>query len=174
MFFRKKRATGDATALVVSEGTSIPPAKVQAQIIKKSPLEGFVGDGVVLIGKGTKMTGQIRDSSMIEIQGHLDGDIVASAVIVREGATFSGNMITAYAEIHGTVDGTITAEELLDIRSTGRVTAEVKYGNLSVATGGRLSGDLQAREMIELSVEKQLDPPQSIALNGTGRLPKLN
>jgi cytoskeletal protein CcmA (bactofilin family) len=174
MFFRKHRTTGGTSPLVVSGGTSITPTKVQPPTIKKSPLEGFAGDGVVLIGKGTKMTGQIKDSTMIEIQGHLDGDIVASAVIVREGATFTGNMITAYAEIHGTVDGTITAEELLDIRSTGRVTAEVKYGNLSVATGGRLSGELQAREMIELDAEKNPAATQVIAMNGTDRHQKLN
>lgn len=174
MFFRKRRNAGENTPLVVNQSPSTAPTKAQPPIIKKSPLEGFAGDGVVLIGKGTKMSGQIKDSSMIEIQGHLDGDIVASAVIVREGATFTGNMITAYAEIHGTVDGTITAEELLDIRSTGRVTAEVKYGNLSVATGGRLSGDLQAREMIELTAERQPAGTHPIALNGTDRHPKLN
>jgi cytoskeletal protein CcmA (bactofilin family) len=173
MFFRKQRATDGATPLIVNNDTSSAQAKVQVPTIKKSPLEGFKGDGVVLIGRGTRMTGHIKDSSMIEIQGHLEGDIVASAVIVREGATFTGNMITSYAEIHGAVDGTINAEELLDIRSTGRVTAEVKYGNLSVATGGRLSGALQAHEMLELTAEREPVAGQVVALNGAERHLKL-
>ena len=173
MFFRKQRAKSDTTPLVVNNGTSNTPTKIPPTI-RKSPLEEFKSDGVVLIGKGTKMTGHIKDSTLIEIQGHLDGDIVASAVIVREGATFTGNMITAYAEIHGVVDGTINAEELLDIRSTGRVTAEVKYGNLSVATGGRLSGAVQAHEMIELTADKDPATTQVVAMNGAERHLKLN
>ena len=66
MFFRKQRATGGVTPLTVNNGTSSAPTIVQPPTIKKSPLEGFKGDGVVLIGKGTKMTGHIKDSTMIE------------------------------------------------------------------------------------------------------------
>lgn len=67
MFFRKQRAKSDTTPLVVNNGTSNTPTKIPPTI-RKSPLEEFKSDGVVLIGKGTKMTGHIKDSTLIEIK----------------------------------------------------------------------------------------------------------
>ena len=166
MLFKKDPAPPQSMKLVSTGNKATSLLKTVTPTTKMSPLEGFKGDGVVLIGKGTRITGEIKDSSIIEIQGSLEGNIVANTVIVREGASFTGNMISEYVEVHGLVQGTVVAETLLDIRSTGKVTAEVRYGQLSVVTGGRLSGNIVVQETIEAehnSVEASIE---IVALNG--------
>ena len=130
----------------------------------KSPFEGFNGQGTVLVGKGTKTTGEIRDATVIEIQGDFEGNVSANAVIVREGATFKGNILAEFVEAHGLIEGAIIAEQLLDIRATGLITAEVRYGQLCVATGGRLSGNLQTQTIegtTNAAVPEQVGMPAS-------------
>ena len=100
-------------------------------------------EGVVTIGKGTKVHGDIFDCSMVEIEGILEGKIVADAVAIKAGGGFRGTMQTDSAEVHGIVEGTVTVYELLAIHSTGSVTGEVSYGRLAIADGGILAGSVQ-------------------------------
>lgn len=110
-----------------------------------SPLEGVQGEGVVLVGRGTRLSGNIKDATIIEVQGDYEGNVSAKAVIVREGATFKGSIHAEFVEANGTVEGVLVAEQLLYIRATGIVAAEVRYGQLCVETGGNLSGDVRSQ-----------------------------
>lgn len=132
----------------------------------KSPFEGVKGDGAVLVGKGAKSSGEIRDASVIEIQGDFEGDVTATTVIVRQGATFKGNMQAEYVEVHGIIEGSLIAEQLLDIRATGLIMAEVRYGQLCVATGGRLSGTIQT-QTFDGTAEEQDSASVAPRTNGT-------
>ncbi len=110
-----------------------------------SPLEGVQGEGVVLVGRGTRLSGNIKDATIIEVQGDYEGNVSAKAVIVRDGATFKGSIHAEFVEANGTVEGVLVAEQLLHIRATGIVAAEVRYGQLCVERGGNLSGDVRSQ-----------------------------
>lgn len=99
-------------------------------------------DGVVIIGKGTRIVGEITDCSRVEIQGVVDGTIVAEALIIREGGSLTGRLQATHAEVHGAFNGQLDIAELLDIRSTGTVEGELAYGKLAVAMGGHISGNV--------------------------------
>lgn len=169
MFSKRSR-----TQLVAPDHVAGPAAGHSSNLISSlnspiSPIENVPGDGIVVVGKGTKITGEIRDATLIEIRGDFEGNVSANAVIVREGATLRGSIIAEYVEAHGLVTGSVVAQQLLDIRSTGHVTAEVRYGQLCVATGGRLSGDVQT-QIIEGRVELRADEMQ----NGAASLELVN
>ena len=100
-------------------------------------------EGLVVVGKGANIVGEISNCSQVEIEGALDGNVVAEAVIIRPGGQLKGRVHSQRAEVHGTIEGQVQVEELLDIRSTGQVSGELAYGKLSVASGGRLAGDIQ-------------------------------
>jgi cytoskeletal protein CcmA (bactofilin family) len=107
-------------------------------------------EGAVLIGAGAKVAGDISNSSTVEIQGFLEGNVVTNSLIVREGGGFKGEMQTQNAEVHGTVEGTLAVQDLLDIRATGRVSAEATYGKLAVSAGGCLAGNVQVKPPVIL------------------------
>jgi cytoskeletal protein CcmA (bactofilin family) len=104
---------------------------------------GANGDGIVVVGKGASIVGEITNCTQVEIAGALEGKVVAEAVIVRAGGCLKGHVCSERAEVHGTIEGQVQVEDHLDIRSTGDVSGELAYGKLSVASGGRLAGSIQ-------------------------------
>lgn len=78
-----KEAEWENSQLHVSE----TPLQPNGQKLDRdySVLETVEGDGLVLIGKGTTVVGEIANCSKVEIQGHLEGSLIADSVVVREG-----------------------------------------------------------------------------------------
>lgn len=130
-----------------------------------SVLESVDGEGLVLIGRNTHVVGEITNCIKVEIQGGLDGTLVADAIVVREGGVVRGRVRTTNAEVHGDVDGEVVVDSLLDIRTNGQVTGDVSYGRLSVAVGGHISGQLKSQPpaMEAASAVSATEPPPSAA-----------
>jgi len=123
-------ARSDAEASQLAETEASQPAET-------------IGDGLVVIGKGAKIIGEITNCSQVEIAGALEGNVVAEAVIIRAGGRLKGTVYSERAEVHGTLEGQIQVQDHLDIRSTGHVSGELAYGTLSIEPGGRLAGNIQ-------------------------------
>jgi cytoskeletal protein CcmA (bactofilin family) len=127
------------------------------------------GDGVVLIGKGTRVIGEISDCTTVEIQGVVEGKLLANSVIIREGGGFKGSLQADQAEIHGVMEGNAVVNDLLDIRSTGTVSADLAYGRLSVEAGGQMTGNILARISIENGNAPKSGSTEIATTNGNGR-----
>jgi cytoskeletal protein CcmA (bactofilin family) len=105
-------------------------------------VNGSDSDGFVVIGKGTRVTGQIADCAKLEIQGTVEGTIVAEAVVIRGSGMMIGELHAVHAEVHGRFEGRLYVRNVLDIRSTGSVEGELSYGKLAVAMGGHIAGQV--------------------------------
>jgi len=99
-------------------------------------------DGVVIIGKGTEVSGTIGTCQVLEVHGVVEADVVTERLIVREGGGIRGNVHADNAEISGVVEGVLVSYEHLEINSTAEVWAEVKYQTLAVAKGAILKGSI--------------------------------
>jgi len=108
-------------------------------------------EGVVIIGKNTRIGGSIGDCRILEVHGILEADVVAEVLIVREGGGVLGTIQVDRAEIHGIVEGTFTVHEHLDIAATGNVSGTISYQTLAVATGARLIGDITITELVPVT-----------------------
>ena len=129
------------------------------------PFEGVVGDGHVLIGKGTKVTGDISNCTLVEVQGILEGSVIADTVIIRDGGGFKGVLQTDQAEVHGVLEGTAVVHELLDIRANGNVQGDLTYGRIAISEGGFVSGSLQTKNSLETAEQPN---PHLTLVNGVG------
>lgn len=136
-------------------------------MLSTSILDGKNGDGLVIIGKGTSMVGEINNCSRLEIEGSLEGHVVADSVVVRAGGRLKGSVRTERAEVHGTIEGQVSVQEHLDIRSTGQVTGELAYGKLSVAPGGYIAGSIEGYvQTNEQATPVEPPAPLGLFLNG--------
>lgn len=104
------------------------------------------GDGVVVIGKGTRVHGRIGDCRTLDVHGILEGEVVTDLLIVRAGGGFKGNVQTDNAQVHGVYEGTLVVHEHLDIECSGHVTGDISYRSLSIQTGARLRGNILCTE----------------------------
>jgi cytoskeletal protein CcmA (bactofilin family) len=147
-----KRQSGSAEDVgvpMVSSQVTAPPPPRPAAAKSETPFAGIKSDGVLLVGKGTRLIGEISDCTLVEVQGVVEGKLLASTVIIREGGGFKGSLQADQAEIHGVMEGNAVINDLLDIRATGTVAADLAYGRLSVEAGGQMTGNILARISIE-------------------------
>ncbi len=114
------------------------PSEVHSH--RSAPASEDKHDGQVLIGEGVKINGEIRECQKIEIHGTVEGDLEAEVLIVHGKGLLKGNVKTDIAEVHGSIDGDVSVKNLLDVKAQGSVTGKIKYGELSVETGGRIVG----------------------------------
>ena len=109
---------------------------------RSAPASQGKHEGHVLIGEGVKIKCEIRECREIEIHGTVEGDLEAEVLIVHGNGLLTGNVKTDSAKVHGSIDGEVSVKNLLDVKAKGTVAGKIKYGELSVETGGRIVGTL--------------------------------
>ena len=108
------------------------------------------------VGRGLKLEGKIQSCDSLVIEGDVQATIESGSLTVSETGDVRGEATVDEAEITGKFDGTLLVRKCLTITSTGRVTGEVRYGELKVEQGGQMSGDIQA-EGLEVKSSKPKD-----------------
>lgn len=120
-------------------------------------------DGIVIVGRGTRVSGKIGDCRMLDVHGVLEADVLADFLVIREGGGIKGVVQSASARVHGVFEGTLLVQDHLEIQSTGQVTGDVSYRTLAIQAGARLRGNITCSEP-ELSPDSQeaADPPSNV------------
>lgn len=101
--------------------------------------------GVLIVTEDTVIRGvtEMRNCRQLEVHGYMEGDVSARNVLVHKTGRLFGSVKTDTAEIHGTVQGDVVVKNLIDIRSSGNVSGNVKYGKLALEIGGNLSAEVR-------------------------------
>jgi cytoskeletal protein CcmA (bactofilin family) len=101
--------------------------------------------GVLVVTADTVIlgVGEMRNCRQLEVFGYVEGDIAAKAVLVHKDGRLFGKLETDSAEIHGTLQGEVVVRNLIDIRSSGDVSGNVRYGKLALEQGGNLSAEMR-------------------------------
>ena len=101
--------------------------------------------GVLIVTEDTVIRGvtEMRNCRQLEVHGYVEGDVSARNVLVHKTGRLFGTVKTDTAEIHGTVQGDVVVKNLIDIRSSGDVSGNIKYGKLALEMGGNLSAEMR-------------------------------
>ena len=136
---------------------SLSPAKILAQLARNLSENSRVekrelgrssvaeNQGVLIITEDTVIRGvrEMRNCRQLEVHGYVEGDVSARDVLVHKTGRLFGTVKTDTAEIHGTVQGDVAVKNLIDIRSSGNVSGNVKYGKLALEMGGNLTAEMR-------------------------------
>lgn len=101
-------------------------------------------DAVSIIGAGITITGDVRSTTDLQVDGRIDGDIHCATVLLSEGGVVAGSIHAERVRVSGTVEGDIEAGDLA-IEPTANVKGNISYIRLKVATGGVIEGALTRR-----------------------------
>jgi cytoskeletal protein CcmA (bactofilin family) len=126
-------------------------------------------EGLVVIGKGTRVHGKIGDCRKLDVHGILEADVVADTLVVREGGGIKGTVQTDNMEIYGVFEGTLIVHEHLSIESTGHVTGEISYRTLAIQTGAQVNGTVICREQEVAAEPESATTADIIPINGAHR-----
>ena len=107
---------------------------------KPSPIDS-------LIGTGTTIEGDISFTGGLRIDGHVKGNVKASAnkpgtLVVSEMAKVEGEIDVAHVVINGTVAGPVRASEYVELLPKARVTGNVSYKSIEIHVGAIVMGQL--------------------------------
>ncbi|MDX2028805.1 MAG: polymer-forming cytoskeletal protein [Alphaproteobacteria bacterium] len=96
------------------------------------------------VGKGLSLAGEITSCDVLVVEGKVEAKLTDGKMIeITESGQFRGSVEIENADIAGRYDGQLVVHGRLTIRSTGRISGTVKYGELEVSAGGQIIGEVQ-------------------------------
>ena len=112
------------------------------------------------IGNSTSFKGTIVSEGNVTVEGSIKGAIECKrTVAVQDGGYLEGALKAEAAFIAGYVDGNITARNVVEITSSGRVKGDIESTSLSIAQGVVFDGNCHmsgnARGVSSRSVSSQ-------------------
>ena len=94
-----------------------------------------------VIGKGTMIQGTVKVSGRVQIDGHIDGTLVAEGhVSVGPTGMVIGEVYAEELAVGGKVEGKVNVKNHLHIAPGGTARGEVRHVSLPVAPRGLVDG----------------------------------
>lgn len=98
-----------------------------------------------LIGADTIIDGDMHFSGGMRVDGRVNGNIFGvkdkqSTLVLSEHGQVNGEVAVSHLVVNGTVNGTVTAEEYLELQSQARVTGDVHYKAMEMQLGAIVEG----------------------------------
>ncbi|MFQ5958866.1 MAG: polymer-forming cytoskeletal protein [Alphaproteobacteria bacterium] len=98
----------------------------------------------LIVGKGIVMKGEVSACDRLVVEGRVEASLGDSDVmVITEGGEFKGTAEINEADVSGAFEGTLTVAGRLMVRAKGRVSGDIRYGELEVERGGRVIGQVQ-------------------------------
>ena len=92
-----------------------------------------------VFGIDVVVKGDVTASADLHVDGTVVGDITCASLVQGEGSTVEGSIKAETARLAGTVKGTITARELVILRSA-KIEGDVHYDALTIEHGATVEG----------------------------------
>ncbi|HOZ13603.1 MAG TPA: polymer-forming cytoskeletal protein [Tenuifilaceae bacterium] len=98
-------------------------------------------NNINLVGLGTEINGDINSNGDLRIDGTLIGNLtVKGKVVVGETGKIKGEITCKNSDISGTIEGKVTVQELLSIKSSARINGDLYVGKLAIEPGSMFTG----------------------------------
>ena len=123
--------------------SSLAPRAPVAAADAATPREG--SPKLLIVGPEINLAGEITACDRLVVEGSVQVTLnrTRAIEITETGRFTNGKAEVDEAEIGGVYEGTLTVRGRLLIRATGRVSGTVRYGELEIERGGRLSGAVE-------------------------------
>lgn len=116
-----------------------------------------------LVGEGTVVTGELKFSDGLRIDGEVVGNIFATGerrtmLVISEKAKVTGRVRAGHVIINGMVVGPVESEDLLELQPKARIVGDVRYEALEMHQGATIDGELHP-------MKSEDKPPLKLASN---------
>jgi len=108
------------------------------------------------LGKNSNFKGELNVQGTLRVDGRVEGHVDADHLVLSESAVVKGEVRAKRLIIGGTIDGSVDAQELVEIKSKGRVLGDISTRKLSVLEGGEVNGKIEMKKEESNVVELDL------------------
>lgn len=104
--------------------------------------------GVATLGNSVFVKGEITGSEDLTIDGQVEGRIQLPehTLTVGPNATIVADLNAKVVIVFGSVVGTITARDRVELRSSASAEGAISCGRISVQEGAKLSGKVETKD----------------------------
>lgn len=92
-----------------------------------------------IIGSDVTIKGDVTASTELHVDGAIEGDIACASLVQGEGSVVKGAITAESARMAGTLEGSITARELVILKSA-KIYGDVEYDVLTIEQGALVEG----------------------------------
>lgn len=140
-------ATGTAAAAPAGAAAPKPPVGGPAPKAAPRRPEGRPASAVegrkLVVGREICLSGEIKTCEKLVVEGRVEADLRDSQSLeISEPGVFKGSATVEDCEISGTFEGELTVTGVLAVLPTGRVSGRIRYAEMELSRGARLSGDI--------------------------------
>ncbi|MEL6519814.1 MAG: polymer-forming cytoskeletal protein [Pseudomonadota bacterium] len=146
MFSKSRTDTGTPKA-----GDAPKPAVPEAQPAKKplsdssKPASPKAKPPASVVSSDLTITGNIKTSGDIQVEGNVEGDIRAHLLTVGEGATVKGEIIADDVIVNGRIVGRVRGLKVR-LTSTARVEGDIIHKTIAIESGAHFEGSVQRQD----------------------------
>ena len=143
-----------------AEPQSSPPTQTNPG--RNAPMASKNNSTFSVLGSDLAITGNIKASADLHIDGNVEGDIACTSLVQGETSKVVGAVEAETARLAGTVEGSISARELVILRSA-KITGDVFYDALTIEQGAQVEGRFAHRD------PKQSAPASAARVEGSAK-----
>jgi cytoskeletal protein CcmA (bactofilin family) len=98
------------------------------------------------LGINSSFKGELHVRGTLRIDGTAEGQLDADYVILSEPAEVKGEIKAKKILIGGKMDGNVHAQELVEIKSKGKVLGDIFTPKLAIIEGGEFNGKVEMKK----------------------------
>lgn len=95
-----------------------------------------------VIGADVVISGSIKASAELHVEGRIEGDVDCAALIQGAESQIVGGVTAESARIAGGIEGAVRVRQLT-VERTARITGDVEYENITIENGGHIDGRMR-------------------------------
>ncbi len=99
-----------------------------------------------LIGQNTQVKGDINFSGLMNLDGHVEGAIIAAnendTLVISESGSIKGTVKAGNLIVNGKIEGDITASGKIEVASQARIEGNIHYVSIEMEIGSQVNGQL--------------------------------
>jgi cytoskeletal protein CcmA (bactofilin family) len=114
-----------------------------------------------LISSGTEITGDIKSTGDIRIDGTLTGSLnTKGKVVIGTTGKVNGEVICKNSEVSGTIEGKIIVSQLLNLKASSIILGDIITSKLSIEPGAKFTGNCKMgdNDVNESTTNKGFEP----------------
>ena len=105
------------------------------------------GAAVNTISQGTEITGDIKSSGDVRIDGVLNGNMITKGkVVIGPTGRVKGEVECKNSEVSGLIEGKITVTQLLNLKASSKINGTSVTNKLSIEPGAIFTGNCAMNE----------------------------
>jgi cytoskeletal protein CcmA (bactofilin family) len=106
-----------------------------------------MGKGATLIAQNTEVSGDVRFSDQLYVNGHIEGNVNAqegteATLMISEVGSVKGQIRAPFVVINGRVEGDVHADIRVELAANAKISGNVYYKLIEMQLGAMVDGQL--------------------------------